>query len=311
MATFGKGIVDAAGNDVRELIRAFHGSPLPEHFDRFDSRYIGTGEGNQTFAFGHYAAQSKGVADDYRRKLSARKLRDDFLEKLPEDASPEDVLDELAYAERNSNSFDPRQQKFLRALDDNEWLGFDYPIQGISQALRGGGLRSYEVTPDLLDARQGLGTGYELEIAVPESSMLDWDAPLVSQQSNLQRVWNAIRDQWSRENAAAVRNGLASPVPANAEDILTDMQRNPAYTGQSLWHTAVNAAGGRGGGEKFAADMLHEAGLPGVRYLDAGSRAAGEGTRNYVIFPGAEDQIRILRKFGILAPLAAGLGGDE
>lgn len=221
-------------------------------------------------------AQNPIIADDYRRKLSHRKLRDDFLEKLPEDASSDEVVDELAYASLASDSFDPRQQKFLHALHDNEWLGFDYPSQGIDQAMRGGGLRSYEVTPELLNARKNLGTGYELEIAVPESSLLDWDAPLTTQQPKLQRVWNAIRDQWSREHSAALQQGYASPVPRNADDILADMQRNPAYTGQSLWQTAVNAAGGRGPGEKIAADMLHEAGLPGVRYLDAGSRSAGK-----------------------------------
>lgn len=49
-----------------------------------------------------------------------------------------------------------------------------------------------------------------------------------------------------------------------------------------------------------------EAGIPGLRYLDRGSRSLGEGTRNYVIFPGAEDSIRILRKYAI--PGAVGTG---
>lgn len=294
-------MADPLGARVRSLIRAFHGSPLPEHFDRFDSAKIGTGEGAQSFAFGHYSAQNQAVADDYRRKLSARKLELDFLDKLPEDASADDVLDELAYAAKGNNSFDPRQQRFLHAMHNNDWLGFDYPSQGINQAMRPGGLRKYEVGEDLVDARKNLGTGYELEINVPEQSLLDWDAPLVGQRDNLQKVWNAMRDQWSRENAAAVRLGLRSPVPVNAEDMLTDMQRNPLYTGKSLWHMAAGSFG-----ERTAADVLHDAGIPGVRYLDQVSRAAGDGTRNYVIFPGAEDQIRILRKYGLLAPVATG-----
>jgi hypothetical protein len=47
-----------------------------------------------------------------------------------------------------------------------------------------------------------------------------------------------------------------------------------------------------------------DAGIPGIRYLDQGSRSAGEGTRNYVMFPGTEDHIRILRQYGLLAPMA-------
>jgi len=43
-----------------------------------------------------------------------------------------------------------------------------------------------------------------------------------------------------------------------------------------------------------AAQKLREAGIPGVRYLDQGSRTAGEGTRNIVVFPGEEEAVKIL-----------------
>jgi hypothetical protein len=53
--------------------------------------------------------------------------------------------------------------------------------------------------------------------------------------------------------------------------------------------------------QKLATDRegvgeLLRAGIPGVKYLDGVSRTQGAGSRNYVVFPGAEDQIRILRK---------------
>ena len=51
---------------------------------------------------------------------------------------------------------------------------------------------------------------------------------------------------------------------------------------------------------------LLQSGVPGIRYLDGSSRRAGQGTRNYVVFPGAEDQIRILRKYAV--PGAVGTG---
>lgn len=37
-------LVDDAGDAVRQTIRAYHGSPRPTHFDRFDSSHTGTGE---------------------------------------------------------------------------------------------------------------------------------------------------------------------------------------------------------------------------------------------------------------------------
>jgi GNAT superfamily N-acetyltransferase len=42
---------------------------------------------------------------------------------------------------------------------------------------------------------------------------------------------------------------------------------------------------------------LLEAGVPGIRYLDGGSRTAGEGSSNYVLFN--DELVKILRKYGI------------
>lgn len=39
-------------------------------------------------------------------------------------------------------------------------------------------------------------------------------------------------------------------------------------------------------------------GIPGIRYLDGGSRADGQGTYNYVIFPGEEGMLRITERNG-------------
>jgi hypothetical protein len=46
------------------------------------------------------------------------------------------------------------------------------------------------------------------------------------------------------------------------------------------------------------AEALRQAGVTGVRYLDQGSRGAGEGSRNLVVFPGGEDQIKIIKTEG-------------
>ena len=41
-------------------------------------------------------------------------------------------------------------------------------------------------------------------------------------------------------------------------------------------------------------EFLRSKGIPGIKYLDEKSRAAGEGTRNFVVFPGEEDALTIL-----------------
>ena len=55
-----------------------------------------------------------------------------------------------------------------------------------------------------------------------------------------------------------------------------------------------------------SAGLLQE-GIPGIRYLDAGSRGAGDGSRNYVVFD--DKLISILRKYGMI-PGAVGLGAN-
>jgi hypothetical protein len=55
------------------------------------------------------------------------------------------------------------------------------------------------------------------------------------------------------------------------------------------------------GGDAKASDALRTAGIPGIRYLDAESRAKGEGTRNFVVFPGEEQNLRILERDGVKA----------
>jgi hypothetical protein len=52
-----------------------------------------------------------------------------------------------------------------------------------------------------------------------------------------------------------------------------------------------------------ASKRLQELGIPGIKYLDAGSRGqGGSGTRNFVVFPGEEKKVRILERDGQKAP---------
>ena len=87
------------------------------------------------------------------------------------------------------------------------------------------------------------------------------------------------------EQSEAVKKALASMGVNTPEQLSGNMGRDisPNYPATSA---AYNSAG-----------------IKGIKYLDAGSRSAGEGSRNYVVF---DDQIiDILRKFGLLPPLAA------
>jgi hypothetical protein len=63
----------------------------------------------------------------------------------------------------------------------------------------------------------------------------------------------------------------------------------------------------------MASEALRQAGIPGIRYLDQGSRGAGEGSHNYVVFDA--NTMNIIRRYGLAGLMAGGgaaaLGGTQ
>ncbi len=273
--------LDELGDSVRQVIKAYHGSP--HEFDAFDASRIGTGEGAQSYGHGLYFAGNEAVAEGYRGRLSGT-----YAHAL---ARNEDL--EAYFAPGNIvKSYDGQDRvlKFHRP-EDEPWR---WGVQVIAVDEAGNPIpherpRYHATHPRAKDVDAFFGREprrpghtYEVEIAHPESALLDWDAPLSQQPA-------PVRD------AYAGRGGSFHGM------------RDEPGDGQRLWWNRRMG----GTGESAAREML-EAGIPGIRYFDAGSRRAGQGTRNYVMFPGTEDSIRILRKYGIAAPVAAGaLNEDE
>jgi hypothetical protein len=90
--------------------------------------------------------------------------------------------------------------------------------------------------------------------------MLDWDAPL-------------------SEQPLAVREFLSDlPNPPRADQPVGEWLQPRLQEGAS---------------EYWTSDMVKR-GIPGIRYFDGASRAAGQGTRNFVVFD--ENLIKILGK---------------
>ena len=114
--------------------------------------------------------------------------------------------------------------------------------------------------------------GFLYKVDLPEENlMLDWDAPL-SEQSD-----------YVKEKLQPAIDKVARLYPA--------IKTNPKATGAGLLRGLSDY---RGGNLQGASEELEKVGIKGIKYYDAGSRAAGEGTRNYVIFN--EDDIKILER---------------
>lgn len=156
------------------------------------------------------------------------------------------------------------------------------------------------------------GHMYEVEIDYPEEALLDWDRPIGAEIA-------ARMPPEVRRNVELEIGGRRAPQFPGGDAL-------PLASGEVLYRAAGRIAGaepkpGLGSvlntindsvtDQSLAARRMFDAGIPGIRYLDQRSRSAGEGTRNYVMFPGTEDRIRILRKYGLLAPMGAGAMGGE
>jgi hypothetical protein len=285
----------AAGQAVPSgSFRAYHGSP--HDFDRFDASKIGKGEGNQAYGHGLYFADNEDVASRYRMMAGLPDV-------LAGGQSLSEAMASLKEGTWYGTAISPRKRVMGLLLS-----GASEPSASSADKL-GAIVRDRIRTPywhspdpsdiaasdaaldELLDLGVEIGPrpgrSYEVEIAHPEEAFLDWDQPVLSQPRPVVESMRAM-----------------GVIPGHAS--LTRWKGGDAYQKAvtRAGHDRYSPSVGRTAAAVTASQMLQE-GVPGIKYFDAGSRGAGQGTRNYVIFPGAEDKIRILRKYGLLGPLLA------
>lgn len=263
--------VKAAAPVAREAaqgIRAYHGSP--HDFDRFDLSKIGTGEGAQAYGHGLYFAENEGVAKSYRKTLSRA------------DGGIDQIAQTLV--DQAGGDWKKALQKFEREALDR--VG----------KLRASGL-NYELPPHDVATLQALRRGepgrmYEVNIKASPNDFLDWDKPLSQQSDSAQSKFDA----WSNSELDRLRKEGGAKARRRIEEI-EDIRRIKDMPLGNLAKQLNMFTPER-------AQSMGQSGIPGVRYLDHGSRAGGEGSRNLVVFD--ESLIEILRKYGLLPPAALG-----
>lgn len=127
------------------------------------------------------------------------------------------------------------------------------------------------------------------------AKMLDWDKPLSQQAPGVQKHFEPM--------VAPIRADMARPANPGWGDLAAPTNFDP--TGQELLGLLRNrdanltAQQFLGNGlDSDVSSMLRQQGIPGIRYLDGGSRGAGAGSSNFVVFPGNEDMLTILERNG-------------
>lgn len=256
------------------MIRAYHGSP--HKFDRFDMSKIGTGEGAQAYGHGLYFAEHEPTAKFYRDSTrpnlpqvfidnestgkAIQEVDQTLKNMLLSGKAPEEYYASLV----NSPRAEGIKKKLATASREDNGLGFsDYDMaamehEGFQKTLNearkyfGKDIRAY--VPE--------GHMYEVDINANPERLLDWDKPFAAQSN---RVRDALQDlgqspTWRGSSSGAFGDLIYS-------DIVKRMEMNrdalkPKYGEEALFAKPT----------ELARRELLERGIPGIKYLDAGSR---------------------------------------
>jgi hypothetical protein len=222
-------------------IRAYHSSP--HDFGRFDWSKLRTGEGANTYGAGFYAAENPKVSGqggeywkNFFNKFSGpEREAAGRLQEVQFDraAALDRVQREL---ERHQFYMDNPSKRFPAPAEARNFFTPEYAMELKAQR-------------ELLASGQPIGPRtYEVNIAARPELMLDWDKP--------------IRQQDSAINALAAKVGM-------------DPRDNDVVKGAALYRRAGDYFGPKQATSDFdvaASRGMADYGIPGIRYLDQGSR---------------------------------------
>ncbi len=225
---------------------AFHGTP--HTFDKFDASKIGTGEGAQSYGHGLYFAENPAVAQEYQRLIPQVKNIESIL--VQKHGIPRDIAGWL-------HTYTDPSKPIKSTADILENLKFLKPDATEQQLTK------------WIDTARGVGKeinqgGNMYQVNIPDqhaAKMLDWDKPLSEQPEIVQKL-KPLADRFPLLRDSLQDFELKNTTGGTIHSILARDLPNKANV----------------------SDLLQSAGIPGIKYLDQGSRTAGQGTHNFVVF---------------------------
>lgn len=245
-------------------LTVFHGSP--HKFSKFDASKIGTGEGAQAYGHGIYLAESPDVAKGYQSRLSGSNYLDAGTGSTVDSGS---AWERAVKAVQEAGISHPDRAGQI-ASQIQDWVDKGRVSRSfllkhqVPKNLEPGYQAAIDVFQNL---RQNKGALYKADLPDEEiAKMLDWDKPLSQQPKAVQEALN--KSEYALRDMAMDLYGRKDPL------------------GSDIARAALKP-------QEFAKHM-RELGIPGIRYLDQGSRGTGKGTSNFVVFPGEESKVRIM-----------------
>jgi len=315
----GEGYLQRQG--LMPQLDVYHGSPYK--YDKFDASKIGTGEGNQAYGHGIYTAENPGTAKGYQATLGhkgaldlqhesgqrgiplSREAKVELMRQSMRDVSPKMAVKNLQNASIEARNLDP--DKLAALVKDymeskqGSFYKVDLPDEQIAKMLDWD--RPLSEQPNVIKALKG--TDYEVGVSQKEAEKIadmrlrqeadEWaemtGGDPVDYSNNVD--WEKYVNQVRKESGRIDSN-------ITGKDLHSMVMRDEGYR-PDLFDSENYQVG--------TSETLRGMGIPGIKYLDANSRGGGQGTRNFVTFPGEEQSMTILERNGqpMVAPAAEGM----
>ena len=284
-------------------IAALHASP--HSFRKFDTAFMGKGEGAQAYGWGLYFAENPKVNRSYLNQFAQDKATWKFREVetaaieemqralvgsfLPKDALPEakedasdiawSVLGDLVDAARGSMTVLDIVMELHDEIDTNRKYAETYPQEREKLEQLEGFMLSLLDHLDEIEVRTGMPSNYRVELNVEDyldfmegGELLFWDKGYGS--STTSRIGDWLLDEGKEE----------------AYSLFNDKDpENGYWMGGKIYRSLEDALGS----PREASEFLLRHGVKGIRYADGFSRwkAEEKQTYNYVIFDGNDIKI--------------------
>ena len=278
-------------------IAALHASP--HSFRKFDTAFMGKGEGAQAYGWGLYFAENPKVNRSYMNQFAQDKATWKFREVetgvievmqrslvgsfLPKDALPEakedasdiawSVLGDLVDAARGSMTVLDIVMELHDEIDTNRKYAETYPQEREKLEQLEGFMLSLLDHLDEIEVRTGMPSNYRVELNVEDSELMGWD--YVDE-----TVLALLKDSPVEEVRYALERA-----ERRADDRGENVSGKDVY--QELFDAFWDGEDGtRQEAQKAASVSLLSSDIKGIRYADGYTRgkAEEEQTYNYVIF---------------------------
>ena len=273
----------------------WHGSPhrfsptAKNPLGELDASKIGTGEGAQAYGHGLYLAEAKGTAKYYADNLAkieegmtlqvtnptrGKGIANDFHKFVHET-----YLDAAANIEKGAK-LDP-----IAFKNDVFTLFDDFGKYPLTSEQKENLWKQMIANGAIKKANKVSSNIYKVDLPDEQiAKMLDWDKPLSQQAPGVRKAFLSTRKNLT---------------PMDIENLGGRAAVNQLYGMDNTVDNFLGAWQSLRGSKDAGEKMLRDAGITGIRYLDGGSRGAGAGTSNFVVFDPAH--MNILERNGVTA----------